>query len=178
MSALASISPGDRFGKWTVLTSPLVPIGGHHSYVDAVCDCGTKRAVVARDLSRGRSKSCGCTHAVSNIGGHYNKSESGAWLGKAWHPDSEGYMIVSMPTPTGHTLLRQNVLVMEQRLGRALRKGETAHHKNGVRDDNRDSNLELWVTAQPKGQRPADLLDWAYEIIELYGKDFSDASVR
>jgi len=31
---------------------------------------------------------------------------------------------------------------------------------NGVRDDNRLENLELWVSPQPQGQRVADLVAW------------------
>ena len=63
----------------------------------------------------------------------------------------------------------EHVYVMEQKLGRYLLPGENVHHVNGVRNDNRIENLELWIKPQPIGIRARDAVEWAKQIIELYG---------
>jgi hypothetical protein len=62
----------------------------------------------------------------------------------------------------------QHRLVMENYLGRKLEPDERVHHKNGVRSDNAKTNLELWTTAHPSGQRVADLLVWARQLLDRY----------
>lgn len=66
--------------------------------------------------------------------------------------------------------------MMERVLGRVLLPTEKVHHMNGVRDDNRPENLELWATkTQPKkdpgGQRVKDLIAYAMEQPELADMD-------
>lgn len=50
-----SISPGLRFGKWTVLCR-----GKKSRYWLCECDCGTRREVHTSTLVAGKSASCGC----------------------------------------------------------------------------------------------------------------------
>ena len=88
-----------------------------------------------------------------------------------------GYRSISVP---GHANASKQGRVLEHRfvmskmLGRPLRGDETVHHKNGVRLDNREENLELWLLGgyQTPGQRVSDLVAWARALLTKYGEEF------
>lgn len=68
--------------------------------------------------------------------------------------------------------------IMSEKLGRPLRKGELVHHINGIRDDNRPENLELFYKGHPPGQRPEELVEWAYKILEMYEDEVNAKSPK
>ncbi len=89
--------------------------------------------------------------------------------------NSQGYVIVGVPADYPgakrngkYGQILEHRKVMQDVLGRPLLPDENVHHRNGVRDDNRPENLELWSRSQPAGQRVSDKLAWAREFIERY----------
>lgn len=73
----------------------------------------------------------------------------------------DGYIRVLVPDDSPFASMRhgkartvlEHRLVMAEDLGRPLFPYEVVHHINGVKDDNRRENLELWEQSHPPGQR-------------------------
>lgn len=56
---------GQVFGRWTVLSrAPTPKEGQRRSRWLCRCVCGTERAVIGRNLTKGLSRSCGCVWAT------------------------------------------------------------------------------------------------------------------
>jgi hypothetical protein len=136
------------------------------------CECGNEHLVTAQALKSGVTQSCGC-HKTA-----ITKARRGAdhqnWKGGR-SINSEGYVLLTNPdypgapsNPTKTYQRLEHAVVMSRYLGRPLLPHETVHHKNGIRNDNRFENLELWNSSHPSGQRVVDLKTWAREILEQY----------
>lgn len=85
---------------------------------------------------------------------HGERAVGDRWL------DVGGYVRVK----TADGVFAEHRMVMEYALGRALVRGESIHHRNGERTDNRVENLELWWTPQHHGQRVEELLEYVVSV--------------
>jgi hypothetical protein len=99
-----------------------------------------------------------------------DRERNGHWKGgRTYH--KRGYLMIHAPDhprARNGSYVFEHILVMEAVLGRDLFPDETVHHRNGLRDDNRPENLELWVRPQPSGIRVADAVEWAKDILARY----------
>lgn len=131
-------------------------------------------AVEGCERDSGRSLYCPLHYSrLRRTGDVGEPSSRRARNGERRYRDSHGYVIVSGVSATRqggkNAGALEHRMVMEQLIGRPLRPEESVHHRNGVRDDNRAKNLELWSKSHPAGQRVEDKVTWAREILALYG---------
>jgi hypothetical protein len=110
------------------------------------------------------------------------KGASNSHWGGGLTRHKKGYVMLwapGHPRAVSGNYVFEHIVVMERLLGRYLLPDENVHHLNGVRDDNRPENLELWVRPQPAGIRGRDAVAWAREILTRYEFTFDrDGQLR
>jgi hypothetical protein len=82
--------------------------------------------------------------------------------------DKHGYKILTSGRKGGYCQ-PEHQAVMERVVGRELLPGETVHHKNGIRTDNRAENLELWSSRHGGGQRVEERIADAQAFLAEHG---------
>jgi len=157
---------GRTFGKLTVLRRDKEADKDSNSYQKprwmCRCECGTVKSIRSSNLTNGTIQSCGCLTRRTG------KDHPG-WKGGRSMRD--GYVLLSIYENGKKRVVSEHRYVMEQHLGRKLKPNENVHHRNGKRDDNRLSNLELWVKTQPCGQRIPDIIDFCVSFLAEYAPE-------
>lgn len=109
------------------------------SFVKHIVTEATKKKMIKAWKNESRRKKASKIFSEYQTGKTASKSHN--WVNG--YSSKDGYRLV-YAGPTTPKYIREHILVMEQSLGRALIKGEVVHHKNGIRDDNRLENLQLF----------------------------------
>jgi len=129
-----------------------------------------KRLDVSNKVIFSRLRKLGCMRSRSEavklayLQGHKKSCGSGRYM------DSSGYVMVkkaSHPRTQKGGYVLEHILVWEQHHKRPLPEGYHIHHLDGIRNDNRPSNLVALPPAKHQGKYPTLLEERAKRIREL-----------
>lgn len=175
---------GQKFGNWEVLERKGTRVNGttKSALWKVICKCGVIRVLDGRSLRNGSSKSCGClrnqlTKKIRNLPckeEHYNWKGGRSISKRGYISISVGLIRDLYPNAKWREGIKPKCMfehqaVMSHHLNRSLYVGESVHHINGLKTDNRLENLELKTRFHGSGQSIEDMLSWAREIIRRYG---------
>lgn len=155
---------GSKFGRLTVIGKADTKANDRKNRWVCRCDCGKEKIVSGGNLHSRGVQSCGCLKHES----------SGRTISESENPvvRKNGYICIRGIDRHGKRKERpQHVVIMERAIGRKLKEGETVHHKNGIRGDNRIDNLELWGKSHPPGQRVEDMISFCLHYLSEYAPD-------
>lgn len=149
----------DEAGQWWYQPGGVKDHGRTRASVSKCNKCGTSFLIC---LFHSKKQEYCSRRCALRAGREANPDRFKGERGSNWKGgrriDPNGYVLKWCPDhPTRANTTKPYVLehrlVMEEMLGRYMEPHETVHHKNGIRDDNRPENLELWAGSHKSGQR-------------------------
>lgn len=158
-----SINPGEKYGRWTVISD--AEKGTHHKHRKVLCrcDCGEERTVSPQSLKAGRSKSCGCLRRESNAAkaGAYvlHSIAAGDKFGRWTVLDSTDRQAILCRCDCGtERAVRASNLLNRQKPSRSCgclkrQRSSQTHRVHGVPPE--DYRYQLWQSLVGKCYRPS-----------------------
>lgn len=112
---------------------------GSRWYIWTICpECSKSRWAQERETFKPRYTGGMCLSCIASRKGEHNRN----WKGGI--KQAHGYILIKNPghpRASSQGYVREHILVWEQFAGKSLPDGWVVHHFNGIKNDNRPSNL-------------------------------------